>query len=323
MKEPTESRGGLGKLGRAFSVFRNYGMSSQRLEESLESFRRFLRKNNCPATFACPSSLLDKSAHLVAFLREFDVAIHGMEHIDYSEVAIDRIEGDLRQAISDFESVGLKPNGFRAPYLRWSPAMTKALASAGLKYDSSTSLYWSVGGLDLAERKEVRKVLDFYSSGYEADTPSLPTIKDGIVRLPVSLPDDEILIERLSVSHPEELLAYWLEMLNTSYRESELLVLQIHPERFPVCQEALDLLLKEVRRKDIWNATLSEVAAWWTERNESRLVGEGDADGTDAGPWPEGYQSAFCMTGDVDAMSVGDFLRRRSSRKTRNSVRGP
>jgi peptidoglycan/xylan/chitin deacetylase (PgdA/CDA1 family) len=268
--------------------------------------------------------LLEKSRSLVAFLREFDVAIHGMEHIDYTQTTATRVEGDLRKAIIDFESVGLKPNGFRAPYLRWNRAMIGALAGSNLLYDSSSSLYWNVGTIDLAAQKEIGKVLEFYASEDEAKAPSLPRIEDGVVRLPVSLPDDEILIERLAISHPEDLLAYWLAMLHKSYRKGELFVLQIHPERFPLCEEALGYLLTEVRGKEIWNATLTEVASWWTQRNESELDdGENTTThGPRSGLWPNGHQSAFCLTGDIDAMSVSDFLRRRSSRKTRSSERG-
>ncbi|MEE9116685.1 MAG: hypothetical protein V3U09_07295, partial [Thermoplasmata archaeon] len=189
----------------------------------------------------------------------------------------------------------------------------------------SSSVFWNVGGRDLASQKEVRKVLDFYSSEYEADTPSLPRIEDGVVRLPVSLPDDEMLIERLAIAHPKELLAYWLEMLKRSHERSELLVLQIHPERFPICKEALGHLLEEVRKRNVWSATLGEVASWWSKRNGA-MPAEGDATKTrgllDMGLWPQDHQSAFCLTGDIDAMSVGDFLRRTISRGTRNRTRG-
>ena len=398
MKGATRSRGGFGKLSRAFSIIRNYGFSSHRLEESLDSFRRFLRDNDCPATFACPSVLLEKSEDLVGFLKEFDVAIHGMEHIDYRNVTAGRIESDLRQAISDFESVGLNPKGFRAPYLRWNKEMIKALAGSGLAYDSSSSVFWNVGERDLSSQKEVREVLDFYSSEYEVVTPSLPRIEDGVVRLPVSLPDDEILVERLTISYPEDFLTYWLEMLKRSHERSELLVLQIHPERFPLCEDALRLLLQEVRKRNIWNATLGEVASWWIERNAAELDVDEDGrvhfDGPDGlvvkvrneakeqgeavpaesqirvsaehplhnralelgfvvtanpsgfpiddglrrekelieaarahgflhkGMWPHGHQSAFCLTGDVDALSVRDFIKRNLSRKPKGSRRG-
>jgi peptidoglycan/xylan/chitin deacetylase (PgdA/CDA1 family) len=326
MKGTTESRGGFGKVARALSVLRNYGVTSERFEESLEAFRRFLQKNRCPATFACPSALLGKSDSLVAFLKEFDVAIHGMEHIDYTEATVNRIEGDLRQAISEFESVGLKPSGFRAPYLRWNRAIIKALASSGLAYDSSESVVWGMEGVRFASLNSVRRVLEFYASEKEDDSPSLPRIEHGVVRLPVSLPDDEILIERLAIHNPEDLLSYWLGMLRKSYEGSKLLVLQIHPERFPICEEALGSLLEEVRTRNVWNATLSDVASWWKERSVSSPK-EGEsvstADLPREGLWPEGHQSAFCMTGDVDAISVRDFLRRTVAEGSTDSRRRP
>lgn len=397
MKGVTRSRAGLGRLGRALSVLRNYGFSSHRMEESMDSFRRFLRDNGCPATFTCPSTLLHRSQELVDFLREFNVAIHGKEHIDYRNAMTERIESDLHKAISDFESVGLKPRGFRAPYLRWNKELVRAVAGSGLKYDSSTSIFWDVGRIDLGSRAEVANVLDFYSSKYEENTPSLPRMEEGIVRLPVSLPDDEILIERLAMAHPKDLFACWLEMLDKSYRRSELLVMQIHPERFSLCEEALGLLLKEVRKRNIWTSTLEEIASWWIERSRAEVIVDEDGRVHCDGPhdlvvgvqnetrtqdervsaehlvrispdhplherarelgfvvtrnplafpidrdlsqerelieaarsnnllhkgfWPHGHQSAFCLTGDIDALSVGDFFRRRSTWRPRRSGR--
>lgn len=386
MKGASRSRGGFGRLGRAFSVLRNYGISDYRIESALESFSKFLRRSQAPATFACPSTLLGRSQELVRFLKDFDVAIHGSEHIDYKNVPPERMERDLGRAIKDFESSGLEPSGFRAPYLRWNDDLVRAIAKSGLSYDSSCSVFWDVGEGRSTPDKEIRKVLDFYSSEIHGETTSLPRIEEGVVRIPVSLPDDEILVERCMLTHPEDQLSYWTQMLLESYEHSELLVLQIHPERFGLCEDALSLLLAEVRKREIWVATLGEVATWWSARNKAsasvdekgRIDFEGPDDmvvrirsetkekGDTVPPqslmrispghplrdralelgfvltedasgyhveeditretelirigrrngllhkalWPHGYNSAFCLTGDIDALSVGDFLRR-------------
>ncbi|MFQ6127884.1 MAG: polysaccharide deacetylase family protein [Thermoplasmata archaeon] len=396
----TKTRGRFSKLGRAVSVLRNYGMvSSNRLEARLHTFRRFLKNNRCPATFACPSALLRRGRGLVNFLKDFDVAIHGMDHIDYKNMNLQRIESDLNQAISDYESVDLEPKGFRAPYLRWNRDLIRALCRSGLTYDSSNSIFWDVGGRDLASLKEIQKLLNFYSSTNEEDTPSLPRIEEGLVRIPVSLPDDEILVERLMISHPTDLFAHWSEMLKKSYEKSELLVLQIHPERFQTCEEALGRLLEEVRNRNIWVGNLEEIASWWLKRNAARLSVDSDMridyenpnsmvvkiwneikeggemvpreslirisskhplyrralelgfvfseDSSSGFPideavvqesdlieigkrrgllqkglWPHDYRSAFCLTGDIDALTVGDFLKRSLMRMSSSHRRG-
>ncbi|MFQ5911259.1 MAG: hypothetical protein ACE5IJ_11165, partial [Thermoplasmata archaeon] len=312
----------------------------------------------------------------------------------------EEIEADLRQAISDFQSVGLEPLGFRAPYLRWNEDLIRAISSSGLAYDSSLSMFWDIGKEDLVSHGGIKNLLHFYSSAYERDTPGLPAIEEDIVRLPVSLPDDEILIERLMVSHPMDLCNYWLDMLKRCHKRSELLVLQVHPERFPICEDALARLLEEVRGRDIWVASLAEIASWWLKRKAVRVnvdsdwrIGYENPDGMvvrvwnetketgDLVPkeslirmspshplyrrtlelgyimtensssgfaidekvvreseiiemgrekgllqkslWPHGHRSAFCLTGDIDALSVRDFLGRFLSRKSRVPRRVP
>lgn len=384
-----KTRDESGKLGRALSVLRNYGMlSSSRFEARLGSFRRFLQSRNIHATFACPSSLLGRGQAIVDFLKVFDVAIHGMDHVDYKRMSPQRVESDVQQAISDFGSCSLNPMGFRAPYLRWSTDLIKVLAKSSLIYDSSNSVFWDVAGDDIPSQGGVRKLLEFYSSVNEYETPSLPRLEDGIVRIPVSLPDDEILLERLRMNRPSDLFACWRRMLMESYEKSELLVLQIHPERFDECKIALGRLLKEIKKRNIWVATLSDIASWWLARNEVNLTIDAQmrvdckdidrititsgsetkepgekvpsqmllhispnhplyeralelgfvisSSGYTIRPdlvreadlleiarkerllqkslWPNDFQSAFCLTGDIDALSVRDFIRRLSGR---------
>jgi hypothetical protein len=393
MREAVESRGQAGRMSRALRILSNYGMvSSDRFLNRLESFGGFLRASGLPATFACPSALLGTSQRLVDFLKDFDVAIHGMDHVDYKNMSRKGIESDVRQAISEFESWGLRPRGFRAPYLRWNKDLVEVVGNSGLAYDSSHSIFWDVTSSDLTSLGEIRKLLSFYSSTYEGETPSLPKIDGSIVRIPVSLPDDEILLERMMMKHPSDLLECWLEMLEESHQKSELLVLQIHPERFDACREALQHLLSEVRKRNIWVTTLQEIASWWQTRNKVRLtvdrrmqVDYNDVDGVGANVrnetvergesvpdetlvnipsdhplyarvielgfvisssgcgisrdvvkesefleigrkkgflqkslWPNGHQSAFCITGDIDALSVGDFIRRFFYRERRS-----
>lgn len=374
-----------GKLSRAVTVLRNYGMvSPNRFEARLDSFRGFLQSCNVPATFACPSSLLGKGRATVDFLKAFDVAIHGMDHIDYKRMNPRRVENDVQQAISDFELCSLNPMGFRAPYLRWSTDLIKVLAKSSLIYDSSNSVFWDIAGDDISSQGGVRKLLSFYSSENESETPSLPRLEAGVVRIPVSLPDDEILLERWRMNRPSDMLACWHRMLMESYGKSELLVLQIHPERFDKCKLALGRLLNEIKKRNVWIATLSDVASWWLARNKVSLTVDSqmrvDCEGTDririlsgsetkqpgekvpsrilihimpnhplykralelgfvVSPsgyrirpdivregdlleiarkegllqkslWPNGFQSAFCLTGDIDALSVRDFIGR-------------
>ncbi|MEO1369064.1 MAG: hypothetical protein AAFX50_17955, partial [Acidobacteriota bacterium] len=57
----------------------------------------------------------------------------------------------------------------------------------------------------------------------------------------------------------------------------------------------LGALLERAREHSMWVTTLAEVAA----RRRAGEVG-----------WPAPHRSAFCVTGDLDAMAVRDFFSR-------------
>lgn len=383
---------------RAISVLRNYGVvSKKKFEDRLESLQDFLHSRDIPATFSCPSNLLGESTKLIDFLRGHDAAIHGLMHTDYKGLPSDTIREHVLESVSDFKKKGLQPNGFRAPYLRWNTDLLRALRSAGLTYDSSSSVLWDASiGRGLV-RNQVSDLLSFYGSKLESNCPSLPKIVEGVVQLPVSLPDDEILVERLRISRSDGMIRFWSSMLRDSHQRRRLLVLQVHPERFDICQGALMGLLQQVKERNAWITSLSGVSSWWKRRcavevridaerrldyddmlgikmeagrevfqqgdrvpaetlvrmtpghrlyNEALEIGlvpTRNAEGYHVDDsvrteedlmlvaekenllhksfWPDGHRSAFCLSGDIDALTAMDFVRRPLSRGNRSRGR--
>jgi hypothetical protein len=99
-----------------------------------------------------------------------------------------------------------------------------------------------------------------------------------------------MLVERLRIRDPHRLASIWGRVLEQSHALHELFVLQLHPERFPNCAQALDALLRQARSlsPSVWLANLSEITAWWRSRRNLRLdalpAGEGVWEITAAGP---------------------------------------
>jgi len=93
------------------------------------------------------------------------------------------------------------------------------------------------------------------------------------LELPVSLPDDDLLIDRLGIKHEEVLPQIWGEILKQTYSRGELFTLQLHPERIPLCKDALDALLRKARTyaPPMWIAQLGEISRWWRERRAVKL----------------------------------------------------
>jgi len=276
-----------------------YGVSQRKLLASLEGMVSILKKHGVVGTFPVTAIVLDRHPKLVAALDGMEVAIHGLRHINLRKVDGRRQEEMMKEAVGVLVSHGLRPQGFRAPYLAWNEAMRDAVAKAGLHYDSSVPARWKCGD-EIDDNAILRTSLEFY--GARSSGNHLPTVHGSIVVLPVAIPDDEIMIDRLRISSSDILGNAMLHMFRTAMAEGGHLVLQLHPERFAFFRGALDDLLGRARDEGAWIVPLRDVAAWWLKRNES-------------GPrWPDGALCALTISGDLDAVTLPDFLLRRLGR---------
>ena len=129
-----------------------------------------------------------------------------------------------------------------------------------------------------------------------------PPTREKLVELPVALPDDEILIDRLGLVQTGLIREALTEMVSSAADSHGHLVLQLHPERYHIFGEALKGILAIARRKNAWMAPLRDVAKWQAER-----IGRERA-------WPNGNSFALTISGDIDAVTLGDFLGRRIGR---------
>ena len=86
----------------------------------------------------------------------------------------------------------------------------------------------------------------------------LTRFKDGFIEIPVSIPDDEAMVERLGITQGKDISAIWGDILQKTYDRGDLLTLQLHPERISLCETALNDTVKQSRRFDppVWVATL-------------------------------------------------------------------
>ncbi len=85
-------------------------------------------------------------------------------------------------------------------------------------------------------------------------------------------------------------------MLLDCHKNGEVFVLQLHPERFLEIEWALVSLINKAKsvQPPMWICTLGQLAQW--------------QQGNPQGRWPNPYQGVFCISGDIDAVAIGDFL---------------
>ena len=201
--------------------------------------------------------------------RGIELALHGLVHGDHAVVDRRRQHDTIARAVDIFARAGLRPSGFRGPYLRYNGATREVLRALGLRYHSSQAFVFPMLSTDLAATAAARYTLALrlYAAVDARTTAARPRLREGLVDIPVALPDDEILLDRLRLTEPA-LSAEWAHVLELTYRRGDLFTIQLHPERIRELGDALDATLAAARghRPGVHLARLDDIAEWWLRR---------------------------------------------------------
>ena len=100
-----------------------------------------------------------------------------------------------------------------------------------------------------------------------------PHFEGTLLRIPTSIPDDEMLFDRLRITDPEKVGHIWSRVMQRVYDLEGLYTLNLHPERAMSCKKALHTLLSfaHTRPLPIWLVSLKNIAQWWKERSQFKL----------------------------------------------------
>ncbi|MDO9087614.1 MAG: polysaccharide deacetylase family protein [Anaerolineaceae bacterium] len=247
------------------------------MDLALQKFSDLLEKFDCYATFPITAVALKRHRKLInKYLgQNIEFAVHGYNHVDYSQFDPKSQLEQLQLARDVFERVGIKPKGFRSPYLSRDDNLSKAIETAGYSYVSNQPILWEVLSQDDIPLRAIvayKKALAFYKPWKSSERLSIPKLCGKLVDIPVSLPDDEILVDRLSGS-TNLVKKTWLNIQSQAYHRGELFTLQLHPERIGFCADSLSAVLAEARvlSPAVWFARLDEIAIWWKTRLEATI----------------------------------------------------
>ncbi len=81
------------------------------------------------------------------------------------------------------------------------------------------------------------------------------------------MPDDDILIDRLGFKDGDAIASVWMGMIQNTLQRGELLVMQVHPERFFAYRAALRTILDYAQNQtNIWTATIGDIVHWLRDR---------------------------------------------------------
>jgi polysaccharide deacetylase len=278
-----------GTLRRLSLIPRRYGLTSGRMRTRLRGMVDLLHHLDMTPTIPITAETLERHPELQSDLGTVDPAIHGYRHVAYASMSASEQRRDLDAARRVFARYGLPTHGFRAPYLAANETTRQLLSKAGFRYDSSTPHFVFPLGDDLSV--EARRMAESrYGTGLL--TPISVSVANGLVELPVALPDDEIIVDGLGVTNPETITRVFDRMLDSACVGRSPLILQIHPERFPLFADALRHVAQRAKDLGASRGCLSEIADRAVRYSADRS------------------SFFFAVTGDLDTATLWDFASR-------------
>lgn len=270
---------GLHNFGRRlWTVFTRFGFSEARTRRALQTIVDTLHTYGSAPTFYIPAVVLERHPQLIAAIAHpgAEIGIHGYVHNDYRTLSKGEQYKNTEKAAAIFQKTHIPYQGFRNPYLGWTEETLEVLASLGFSYESNEAVIHDV--IDLASLSPIiREGFEKSLALFQAIPCNLYTLRphfEGtLLRIPTSIPDDEMVFDRLRVTQAEEVGNIWCKIMQHVYDLGGLYVLNLHPERAILCQKALDKLLSYANNRPlpVWFARIEEIAQWWKERSQFRL----------------------------------------------------
>jgi peptidoglycan/xylan/chitin deacetylase (PgdA/CDA1 family) len=274
----SNTRGIHNLISRIISVFNRFSLKPKRFEDNLYRYNATAQSMGCKPTFGITAVTLARHPESIKRLSKLgaEFAVHGYIHTDYYMLSEKEQSKHFKKAINTFESCGIPFVGFRAPYLRINGKSPQTLSDLGFIYDSSHPIHWEVIEKHLYSENKWRqydRLLDYYDCRNSECHLALPKLTDRLIEIPVSIPDDEMLIDRLGIKDKKEIFMIWRSILQDTYERGELFTLSFHPERIFYCENALSGILEYAQNQQlhVWMATLQEIAEWWKEKNKFDL----------------------------------------------------
>ena len=272
---------------RLWTVFARFGFSDARSRRTLLSILATVRQYGGSPTFFIPAVVLRRHPELIneIALCGAEIGIHGYVHNDYRSLSDASQHQQTQQAMAVFHDVSLPFAGFRNPYLGWTDDAVRSFERLGFTYDSNEAIVHDA--LDLSKltptlRNGFEKSLELFQAIAPSAYTLRPHFEGELARIPTSIPDDEMLFDRLRITDQVALGDIWRSVMARVYDLGGIYVLNLHPERGVLCKPALGRLLAFSQQQElpVWVASLREVEQWWRERRAFRFTFEPTGEAT-------------------------------------------
>jgi len=260
---------------RFFAIYSRYGLNASRFSKTLNEFIGLLNHFQIKATLPVTALVFKKNYSLFKTISsKAEFAVHGLRHVDYTYLDHEVIGRHLESSSRIFNHFGIWNFGFRFPYLGRNNKLIRMISEFGFDWDSSEVIDYGILKKNFSHSKQwngYQRLITHYNAKPVHSTPGIPYTKEGILEIPVALPDDDILVDHFRCSN-SEIFNKWMQMMQIARERHSHLNLQIHPERFLLYQKALSEFLGTItKHTDIWIASLNQIAEWYQERKKSQI----------------------------------------------------
>src|SRR4029077_21164976 len=129
----------VGSASRTARVLSRFGATSASMARRLERYETLTRGHDALPTWPTTACVFERHPQLVRRYadRGVEIALHGLVHGDHAMLDLRQQRESIARAMAIFERGGVRPTGFRGPYLRYNAATLLALRELGLRYHSS------------------------------------------------------------------------------------------------------------------------------------------------------------------------------------------
>jgi glycosyltransferase involved in cell wall biosynthesis/peptidoglycan/xylan/chitin deacetylase (PgdA/CDA1 family) len=295
-----QSRGPRNALTRLPTIATRFGLSARKSRGHFEELLSVTDRYGVRPTLPVTAVTARRHPELVRWLQDrgVEVAAHGYVHNDYKSISAVEQLNQVQRARDEMNSLGFEVRGWRCPYSRWNEDTMAALRRTGFEYDATPVYEWPAFDqenivMSPEARADYERLCKLYSVQDAGTRAVLPHSSDGLVQIPMSIPQDEDMVDRLHL-RPDQMSRVWLRVLTETRQLGELFVVCLHPERARLCREPLDAILCEARRAgDVWIAPLGDIADWWLERKKATIRLE-----------PNGQDGKWRLISDASRRSV-------------------
>ena len=260
------------------TVFTRFGFSETATQRALHAIMDSLQAYNAAPTFFIPAAVLRRHPGLIAEIARggAEIGVHGYVHNDYRSLNAQQQYTQTKQAISVFEDTRTAYQGFRNPYLGWTEESLQVFTDLGFAYESNEAVFHDVVDFDRLPpqlKSSYEKSLALFQAIPCNIYALRPHFEGSLLRIPTSIPDDEMLFDRLRITDQREVGHIWSRVMQRVYDCGGLYTLNLHPERGVLCRQALETLLSYARNRQlpVWVTRIGDVAQWWRERRTFRL----------------------------------------------------